>query len=120
MRPPGLTPYALAVALVVSAITVSDDSAESSITTRRPTMSFTRTRPFGSCRTVVTAPRESFPTTVTGPSWRMAGICARHTELDSAAIAVTQRDTFVISCARLRVTIRTSVANDYYVSATRP
>src|SRR6185436_15399262 len=82
MRPPGRTPYALAVALVVSATTVTPASVESNIRTRRPTMSLTRTRPLGRCRTELTAPRVSFDTATTGPSWRIGGSdCAPATEV---------------------------------------
>ena len=73
MMPPGFAPYALEVALVVSAMTVAFDSVESNISTRLPTMSLTITWPSGSCRTSEIAPRGSLATAVTGPSWRTGG-----------------------------------------------
>src|SRR4029078_3181060 len=85
------TPYALAVALVVSATSIIPARVESNITTRRTMMSFTSTPPLGSCRTVEIAPSGSLLTAVTGPSWRMGGSdCATATELVAAPSAMAK------------------------------
>src|SRR4051812_33885753 len=102
-------------------MTVTLASVESNITTRRPTISLTITRPSGSWRTPEIAPRGSFSTAVTGPSWRTGGSdCATHSELAAAIATMDKPNDLLMSGLRwvsLDQSCR-SVSDDDHVSAT--